>query len=204
MLPPAWSIPWYIFQHWAGGPLADPEAGRSASSAHEDHAQPLGTMCCLVSYVAQVSDSPSRSWSSLWRVGLGGKETQGGSHIPTYQCRGWRAGRGGFLETWREKTRAEDETSAGESDVFTKNNVKQQRTFRAKAPAWNWLHVHPWSGFCVRKGKPKVDQFDLEVALSYKHDVVWFDVGMQDADIIEGIQSTEELQERTKLVSDQS
>lgn len=94
-----------------------------------------------------------------------------------------------------------DEKSAGEPDVFTKNDVKQPKTFRVRAPAWNWLHVQPWCGFCVRKGKPKINQFDLEVALANKHDVVCFDVGMQDADITEGIQSTEELrQERTILV----
>lgn len=199
-LPLVWSIPWCTFQHRAGGPLAGPQAGQSVLSADEEHTQPLGTMCCLVVYVAQVSDSPSGRWCSLWRDGFGGKEMQGGSHIPTYQCRGWKAGRGVFLETWRWKTRAEDEKSAGESVVFTKNDVKQQKTFRVKAPVWNWLHAHPWYGFCVRNGKPKVDRFDLEVALANKHDVVWFDVGMQDADIAEGIQSTEELRQERKIL----
>lgn len=107
---------------------------------------------------------------------------------------------------WRpEEGRREGEKSAGEFDVFTKNDVKQQKTFRVKAPAWNWLHVHPWSGFSVIKGKPKVDQFHLEVTLANKHDVVWFDVGMQDAEIGEGIHSTEELrQDRTTLVRPES
>lgn len=39
---------------------------------------------------------------------------------------------------------------------------------RVKAPAWNWLHVYPWCGFCIRKGRPKVDQFDLEVVFAKK------------------------------------
>lgn len=55
------------------------------------------------------------------------------------------------------------------------------------------------------KGKAKVDHFHLEVTLANKHDVVWFDVGVQDAEIVEGIQRTEELRpDRTILVTAES
>lgn len=73
----------------------------------------------------------------------------------------------------------------------------QQISCARWTPASRQLHLHPWLDSRTMVTLKSIS-FTLRGWSVDKHDVVWFDVSMQETNISEGIESHQQLQEQTR------